>query len=258
MDKHLYLTVIPEALVASMLEPEDFGRHIAVGSPKRVHGPAIFFEIKRDRLPAHFDLSPMDTMAPHPDGSPKKSQAISAYRVLEHVPLEAFGRIFLVTRTGLSVGISPQPYPRFEARPAHLYQELCPIYGSVVSKLQPDEFGKTITNFDAPVYAPRVIYADLLLGQLADPTSEVDEGMLPYPEIDNIEEAIHNLRGSERDTIAVAHLNEFFFRTIDKGFFVADQEEIIHYPFLSEEEREVKHYNWWRSAETSQSFSPVG
>lgn len=258
MDKHLYLTVIPEALVASMLEPEDFGRHIAVGSPKRVHGPAIFFEIKRDRLTEHFDLSPMDSMQPHPDGSPKKSQAISAYRVLEHIPMDALGQIFLVTRTGLSVGLPSQPNPQLEKRPVHLYQELCPLYGSVVSKLQPDTFAKTITNSDTPVHAPRVIFADLMLGSLADPQSDVDEGMLPYPEIENIEQAIRSLKESDRDTVAVAHLNEFFFRTIEDGFFVADQQQLLHYPFLTDEQRNIKYYDWWRSAETSQSFSPVG
>ena len=45
MAKHLYLSMIPEALIASMLTPEEFGVYYAVGSEKKSRGQAIFFEI---------------------------------------------------------------------------------------------------------------------------------------------------------------------------------------------------------------------
>jgi hypothetical protein len=45
MTVHLYLSLIPEALIASMLTPEEFGAYYAVGSEKRSRGQAIFFEI---------------------------------------------------------------------------------------------------------------------------------------------------------------------------------------------------------------------
>ncbi len=46
--KHLYLSMLPEALVASQLSPEEFGAYYAVGSEKRARGQAIFFEIDPD------------------------------------------------------------------------------------------------------------------------------------------------------------------------------------------------------------------
>ncbi len=44
MTVHLYLSMLPEALIASMLSPEEFGIYYAVGSQKKSRGQAIFFE----------------------------------------------------------------------------------------------------------------------------------------------------------------------------------------------------------------------
>ena len=42
---HLYLSLIPQALIASMLEPSSFGRYYAVGTRVHSRGEAIFFEV---------------------------------------------------------------------------------------------------------------------------------------------------------------------------------------------------------------------
>lgn len=47
MDAHLYLSLMPEALVASQLSPEDFGAYYAVGTEHKTQGQAAFFEIDR-------------------------------------------------------------------------------------------------------------------------------------------------------------------------------------------------------------------
>jgi len=39
---HIYPSLIPQALIASMLEPEDFGRYYAVGTRVHARGEAIF------------------------------------------------------------------------------------------------------------------------------------------------------------------------------------------------------------------------
>jgi len=81
--------MIPEALIASMLTPEEFGVYYAVGSQKKSRGQAIFFEIdpdfKHDFFPNEEGIR---RCVPHEDGSPKRSIYISVYRVLEHIPLE--------------------------------------------------------------------------------------------------------------------------------------------------------------------------
>ena len=45
MTIHLYLSLIPEALVASHLPPEEYGAYLALGPKKRSHGQAVFFKL---------------------------------------------------------------------------------------------------------------------------------------------------------------------------------------------------------------------
>lgn len=45
MTIHLYFSLIPEALIASMLGPEQFGQYYATGHKYKSKGQAIFFEV---------------------------------------------------------------------------------------------------------------------------------------------------------------------------------------------------------------------
>ena len=42
-EHYLYFSVTPEALIASGLQPEEFGSYLAVGTQKRARGQAVFF-----------------------------------------------------------------------------------------------------------------------------------------------------------------------------------------------------------------------
>ncbi len=78
----LYLSMTPESLVASMLEPEDFGTYLAVGTEKRSRGPAMFFDLKEGFSSDYFDLSTLpERCVPHADGQPKHFVYYSVYRV---------------------------------------------------------------------------------------------------------------------------------------------------------------------------------
>ena len=48
MKIHLYLSLNPEALIASHLAPEEFGAYLAVGTQKYSRGQAMFFEVDPD------------------------------------------------------------------------------------------------------------------------------------------------------------------------------------------------------------------
>ena len=48
MTVHLYLSLIPEALIASMLTPEEFGVYYSVGTSKKRRGQAMFVELDPD------------------------------------------------------------------------------------------------------------------------------------------------------------------------------------------------------------------
>ncbi len=88
MTTYLYLSLIPEALVASMLPPEDFGLYYAIGSAKRSRGQAIFFSVDRDKIAeGDFPLEDVEARCvAHSDGRPKASLYLAIYRVLERVP----------------------------------------------------------------------------------------------------------------------------------------------------------------------------
>ena len=253
MDTHLYMSVFPEALVASMLPPKEFAPYLAVGSRKRNPGRAIVLEVDRTKLGDVFDLSLMDAVSAHPDGTPKHSVTLSIYRVIERIPMEAFGCLHLVTRDGKDLAEEPQAYSPTDGKSLRLYQELCPIHPTVLSKLQPAKFGEFITNPQSTVRVPKLLFVDLILGQIADPSSDIPTRTLPYTDIGIICDTVDILRKSERDTLVVdrAHSHDFFYRTIGEGFFLTDGAHLLFYPFPTPAERETSRHDWWRSAELS-------
>jgi hypothetical protein len=146
-EKHLYLSLIPEALVASMLPPKDFGAYYAVGTQVHVQGEAIFFEVdprfRSDDFP--FQLVD-DRCVPGPDGRRKSSVYLSIHEVLSRVPVSALGSLFLVTNDGRTLELKRGAYHPETERRLHLYQEFCPITPMVASWLEPRDFGRFITD----------------------------------------------------------------------------------------------------------------
>ena len=101
MEKFLYLSLAPEALIASNLPPEQFGAYYATGDYHRSFDQAIFFEINPDFKSDYFPMGKFDELCvPHSDGTPHKSVYLSVYRVLEHVPISAFRNLYLTTADG--------------------------------------------------------------------------------------------------------------------------------------------------------------
>jgi hypothetical protein len=254
MKIHLYMLCYRvEALVASHLEPEAFGRYMAVGTQKNVRGNVLFFEIDSTLKSDYFKLDDLEKRCvPHMDGGPKRSKYISIYRVLEHLDLSVFGKLYLCTADGRVMGIDPSLYEeQDEVGGPNLFQELCPVYPLVVSALAPVKFLKFMTNPQNPVGVPRLFYVDMLLnrdehGMLA--------GYLPYPDPLHIIDCIKDLeKGGEKMTKTVSRLPHLhgFFRTIRRGFFLGDQTGIKFYKFPDRRILEVEYAKWWRSASES-------
>jgi hypothetical protein len=251
---HLYMLCYRfEALVASQLEPEAFGRYMAIGTQKNTKGNLMFFEIDSNLRSDYFCLSDLEKRcAPHTDGSPKRSKYISIYRVLERLEMEHFGKLYLVTADGRVLGLEESAYDStHEDAGPNLYQELCPVSPMVVSALQPAKFVHFITSADNPLHLPRILFADLLLdrdesGRLA--------GYLPYAHPVHLVDCIHELEhGSDKKTKTVSrtpHLHGYF-RTIRRGFFLGDAQRLKFYRFPERRVLEIEHAKWWRSASES-------
>lgn len=252
MKIHYYLSLIPESLIASMLEPEAFGNYFAIGSQKRARGQAIFFEVDPDQLPDSTWLHEASKRCvPHADGSPRKSTYLRIYRVLESIPLKALKQLYLATSDGRVLGVEPTDYLAGQDRPLHLYQELCPVNPRVISTLDPKAFCRQITNPEEPVYVPRIVFAELKLEQLAvDPETD-DTDNLPYPNLEHLRDCIRELqsRDAKPNKMVIRQMREdVLYRTVRSGFFVGDPEGLLYFPFPSQEDLETRYYSWWRSA----------
>lgn len=255
MKIHLYLSLIPEALIASHLPPEEFGNYISVGSQKRSRGQALFFEVdpnfESDYLPIA-DLA--ERCPPHPDGSPRHSAYLSIYQTLEHTPIANLGRLYLVTDDGRVLSLERGEFVPEPERKYHLYQEFCPVGPRVTSLLSPPDFGKHITNRNEPVSVPRIVFADLRLEKLAHDPQAVDVENLPYFNIRHLRDCLTELdrkQGKPTKTVIRRMPGEVLYRTIRRGFYVIDQEDFAFYPMPSRDELEGEYWDWWRSAQTS-------
>lgn len=251
MKAHLYFMCYQtEALVASHLTAEEFGAYMAVGTRKHTSGNVIFFEVDpaaaAKSLPVAAEIDAR--CQPHPDGSPRHSKYLSIYRVLEHLPLESLGKLYLVTRDGRVLGLDGQSYSaEKEQRGPNLYTELCPVTPRVVSFLPPGRFAKFITDPANPVNVPRIFFADLLLDRESDGRLA---GYLPYMNPEHIVDCINDVAVAEKAAKTVERNPKLiaFYRTIRRGFFVGDQTGVKLYPYPSTDELDEKHHLWWRSA----------
>ncbi len=239
-----------EALVASHLDPEAFGRYMAVGTRKLARGNVLFFEIDPQLKSPYFKLDDIaQRCVPHSDGSPKRSKYISVYRVLEHLPLGVFGKLYLGTVDGRVLELEPaEPDQASLAGGPNLYQELCPLTPLVVSALSPVKFCQFMVDTQNPVSVPRIFFADLILdmdesGNLA--------GYLPYSEPAHLLECIAELKaGSDKPNKTVSRNPSMlaFFRTLRRGFYLGDATGVKHYKFPDRRILEIEHARWWRSA----------
>jgi len=252
MTIHLYLSMIPEALIASMLTPEEFGVYYAVGSAKKSRGQAIFFEIDPGFRHDYFHVEEgIRRCVLHEDGSPKRSIYISVYRVLEHTPLDVMQKLYLVTQDGRVLGLdSCKEFPK-DTNKLHLYQEIAPVHPLVVSSLGPRQFYDLIVkNPTSLLSLPAICFAELRLEELAQDPERGDVRDLPYSNIGHLRQCLVDLRTKTVHTKMVNRTQpaSFPYRTIKSGIFVGNEERLLYFPMPPQEELRAKHHRWWRSA----------
>jgi hypothetical protein len=251
MSIYFYLSLVPEALIASMLPPKEFGSYLAVGTKKRTRGQAIFFLLKETELGALKTGDIEKRCVDHPDGQPKHSVYISIYRVLEQIPLHAIGNLYLATPDGRVLEMhSDQQLPKFPET-FNMYQEICPVHPRIVSSLNPKEFCVYITDANNAVHVPKICFVDLRLGELAADPEQGDIADLPYRAIEHLRDCLMQLKtnpGKHTKTVDRVHPQSFPFRTILHGVFVGGGKQLLYYPFPSKADLNSKHYEWWRSA----------
>jgi len=249
MEKHYYLVATPESLIASHLNPFDFGNYLAVGTKKNLKSQSVFFELDPEKL--NLPLAYIDEkLIPYPDGEPKRSVYLSIYRVFEQTPLAALKNLYLVTDDGKVLEIKAAKFADETNKEIHLYQQYNPFTTQVASKLSPPEFIRFLTDPGKPVSVPKLFFVELQLNELAsDPTAPLNN--LPYRNPAHLRECLIKLHGSKErltKTVLRERKSELPYRTIKDGFFIGEQDNFLFYPFPSHEQLESTYFSWWRSA----------
>lgn len=249
MKTYLYLSLLPEALVASHLPPEEYGSYLATGTSKRSRGQALFFRLSDAYAGT---ILAGEVAARLATRTPRRSLYLSIYRVLERTPIEALESLHLVTDDGRVLALEPRPYrpepgPRF-----FLYQEYCPVTPRIVSSLEPREFSLQITDLSRPVSLPALVFSQLRLERLADDPEANGVDNLPYPNLEHLRDCLRELRakrGKPTKTVIRYLQQDVLFRTIERGFFAAAAGgAFAFFPMPTRHELETTHYPWWRSA----------
>jgi hypothetical protein len=254
MTVHLYVSLIPEALIASMLPPKEFGSYYSVGNSKKTRGQAMFFELEPDFRHEFFKIDQgLARCVPHDDGSPKKSVYVSTYRVLEHIPLTDVNTLYLVTKFGETLPLArSDEYPAQEAG-LYMYQEIAPKNPLVVSTLEPVEMYKFLTQDPTSlIHIPAICFVELRLGELAKDPEFGETKDLPYDNIYHLREALVEVK-SETKTVHTkmvdrVHTMEYPYRMIDSGIYIGNADELAFFPLPPREELRNQYYRWWRSA----------
>lgn len=254
MDTFLYLSLVPEALIASQLPPEKFGQYYATGYGYTSKGQAVFFDVDPDFRSEYFDIEQaLELCVPHPDGRPKNSVYISTYRVLEHLPVSALGNLHLTTAYGATLELQRSAALPPAGDGLHLYKELAPVNSLVASSQGPREFYEGITVSPSKLVSfPALAFVELGLGELAtDPARGADTG-LPYENIHHLREVLMAVSQPDKTTKLVERLEpaSFAYRMVKagSGFYYGNGPELAYYPMPTHSELRSHHQLWWRSA----------
>jgi len=249
---HLYLSLVPEALIASMLGPEEFGTYYAVGSAKKSRRQAMFFEIDPNYRHPEFKIDEAYARCvPHDDGSLKASVYVSVYRVLEHIDFNAIMHLYLSTMDGQTLELSPSNQIPNGGNQLHLYQELVPVTALVASRLKPLDFIEEIVrNPNSVLRLPAVVFTELQLGELAKDPEMGLAGKLSYSNLDHLRQCLTEVKTKFIATKMVdrIHSPSVQYRTIKNGIFVGNQTQLRYFAMPSPEEIRSNNYRWFRSA----------
>lgn len=258
MDTHLYLSVTPEALIASMLAPEDFGKYLSTGARRSASGPAIFMELDPATACEAYGLGDIKELCtPHEYGAPRRSSYQSIYRVLERLPVASVQALHLTTRKGVTMTLKPGPVPKDFPTGYFLYQELGPVGPRAVSRLTPPEFAAFMTSPDNAIGVPSLFFADMRLGQLAGAPVRGNADDLPYANIGHLRQCLEDLEQRpdkpakvlNRDTVLTD-----LYQNVATGFYLGNGGKLTHFPMPDRDTLSSAHNSWWLSAKPWDRF----
>lgn len=257
--KHLYVIMHPsKALIASQLEPEEFGRYYSIGASRHYQGKLLFVEIDIGFRNPYFEIDHfLEQTVEHDDGRPKHSKFIKSYRVLEHVDLDAMGPLYATTAGGETLKIErKQDWKVTDPGRVRLFQELNPLHLLVASSYDQREFGALMTSPENPLSFPKLFFTQLDLdvsGFLADRrsnpfTPSPVPGVHPQ-KLEGVLQAVDSDTAPRTKSIGGhGSFDGIPFGLIRHGFWLAAGSDMVFYPMPSQDELRSKHRAWWRTS----------
>lgn len=251
---YFYLTVYPvEALIASQLDPSQFGTYMATGSHKQTADQLVFFEVEAPFGEAFdWEYAKAECIT-HPDGRLKHSVYLGVYRVLERVPISRLKDVFLVTKDGRTLTLRRGEYCEPSQWPGYaLYKEICPVSPLVASALPPQDFGAYLVDQGNKVSVPRIVFADIRIIDLDNLEFSGNVGSLyGAARSDHLKECIQQVKnnpGKRSKTVGRSYGTKFSYQSIGGGIFISDPKDFAFYPMPSVERIKKEQYDWGRSA----------
>jgi hypothetical protein len=122
MTIHLYFSLIPEALIASMLGPEEFGQYYSTGHQYKSKGQAIFFEVDPTFRTSFLTSTRASSAVYRIRMARRRIRFIfRSTEYSEHIPGQRAGQAVSEHRLWPYPGLEPRPIaPRERAGPAHV------------------------------------------------------------------------------------------------------------------------------------------
>ncbi len=252
MQTHYYLSVFPlEALVASQLDPAQFGRYMSTGKKNGSFERIIFIEIEGEVGDAFDWKYARARCVPHDDGEPKNSVWVTVYRALERVTLNQLRSMYLVTADGRSLELPPARIKSSEdTRGYYVYQELCPVTPLVVSGLDPVAFSAFMTDRTEAVSVPRLVFSDIRALELDSLAQARETGPVYDKNLGHLKECIREIRNNpeKRTKNLERSFLSFAYNIIDRGLYVGGPDGVLMYAMPTPEEIRRNSYDWGRSA----------
>ncbi len=250
---YFYMIIHPgEALIASELNPEQFGAYMAHGTKKRgSHEEITFIEVEGDCSDAFDWEYAKKKCVPAADGTPKHSLYLGVYRVLERVPLSHYKSLYLTTRDGRVLELPKGEYANSgTANGIRLYKEMCPVNPLVLTMLDPEQFGAYMTSQDTHHSVPALAYTDVRMIDLDDMENTGHVGRVYSHNIAFLKESIESIKETNKKTKTIDRSTgvHFSYQMIQSGIFIAKGEQLIMFKMPSVAELKRDHYDWGRSA----------
>jgi len=258
-ENHLYIVLHPNhSLIASQLSPEHFLRHYVQGSTRYFEGRLIFAEVDPAFRNDYFDIDKAySELVPHEDGRPKATKFIKSYRALEHVDLDALGKLYLCNSVGDYLALdSAEYYPGHDAEEFRIMLEVNPVKFIVLTKYNFMDFGRFITDPSNSKGAPK-----MFLTQLEFSTDEFLREFEENPLIRcyvpgihpaRLSKAIEEIRNTPGKYVKGLSLDcpidKISYKLLRDGFMFAEQGgKYKYYPLLSLDDVERRFYKYWKS-----------